>query len=291
MKKFNKKTLIVAFFAVITFSLASLNNTYAATSPTLTGAASYSVLGASTVTNTGSTTTTGDVGVTPGTAITGFPPGVASGNNSTHLHSNDASAIAAQADDLTTFGALDQGCDQSYPSGQDLTLLSPLIPGVYCSAGSFLLSGNLTLSGSGVWIFKAASALTTSTGSSITGGDPCNVWWQIGSSATLGTTTSFIGNILALTSITLNTNASLDGRVLVQTGAITLDSNIITRPTCTTTTTTGGTTGGGTTTTAVTKPTPGLPNTGYAPIKDTNSIIWTTCIVIAAITVSLFPSL
>lgn len=247
MKKSNKKILTGALVSILALSFIGFNNTYAATSPTLTGALSYSVLGHTTVTNTGSTTTTGDVGVSTGTAITGFPPGIADGNNAVHLHSNDASAIAAQADNLVTFGALDQGCDHSYPSGQDLTLLSPLVPGVYCSVGSFLLTGNLTLSGSGVWIFKTVSSLDTSSASTVTGGDPCNVWWRIGSSATLGTTTSFIGNLLALTSISLDTGATLNGRALAQTGAVTLDANTISGPTCTTT------------------GTPKLPNTGYAP--------------------------
>ena len=173
---------------------------YAATSPILVGASSYSVLGGQAVTNTGATTTTGNVGVSPGTSITGFPPGVAGGNNAIYLHSNDASAIAAQADNLTAFGTLDQTCDFTY-GAQDLTLISPLSPGVYCSTSSFSLSGNLTLSGSGVWIFKTVSTLITSPGSSVTGGDPCNVWWRVGSSVTLDTTTSFIGNILALNGV------------------------------------------------------------------------------------------
>jgi len=254
MKRLNKKILITGFIATVAVSSLGLSNTYAATSPTLTGAFTYSVLGATTVTNTGSTTTTGDVGATAGTAITGFPPGIAGGNNAVHVHSNDASAIAAQADNLATFGLLDQPCNFSYPSGQDLTLISPLVPGVYCSVGSFLLTGNLTLTGSGVWIFKTVSSLVTSPGSSVTGGDPCNVWWRIGSSASLATTTSFIGNILALTSATLDTGATLNGRVMVQTGDVTLDANTITGPTCT----------------AVT---PGLPNTGYAPSQN-NSMLW-----------------
>jgi LPXTG-motif cell wall-anchored protein len=258
MRKINLKSTVNIAMIVATIIIANPINAYAATSPTLTGSASYSVLGAEAVSNTGLTTTTGNVGVATGTAITGFPPGIAGGNNATYIHSNDASAIAAQSDNLITFGALDQGCDHSYASGQDLTLISPLIPGVYCSAGSFLLSGNLTLSGSGVWIFKAASTITTSPNSSVTGGDPCNVWWRIGSSATLNTTTSFIGNILALTSITLDTGATLNGRALAQTGAVTLDSNTITGATCTTTDTGTPDTSGTTDTT-----TPKLPNTGY----------------------------
>ena len=211
---------------------------YAATSPILVGASSYSVLGGQAVTNTGATTTTGNVGVSPGTSITGFPPGVAGGNNAIYLHSNDASAIAAQADNLTAFGTLDQTCDFTY-GAQDLTLISPLSPGVYCSTSSFSLSGNLTLSGSGVWIFKTVSTLITSPGSSVTGGDPCNVWWRVGSSVTLDTTTSFIGNILALNGVNaMNTGATLNGRLLVQdAGTVTLDSNTISGPTCSSTST------------------------------------------------------
>ena len=199
----------------------------AATSPTLGAAAAFSVLGATTVTNTGPTITGGAVGVSPGIAIVGFPPGTAGGGT----HANDASAIAAQAANIAAFTALDQGCDTTYAGVQDLTLVSPLGPGTYC-APAFILTGNLTLSGSGVWIFKSASTLITSPQSSVTGGDPCNVWWRVGSSATLDTATSFIGNILALTSITLNNGASLGGRALAQTGAVTLINNSISGPIC-----------------------------------------------------------
>jgi hypothetical protein len=169
------------------------------------------------------------------------------------VHSNDDSAIAAQADNLAAFGTLDQTCDQTYPDAQDLTSISPLVPGVYCS-NSFILTGNLTLEGSGVWIFKTGTTLVTSEGSSVTGGDPCNVWWRIGSAATLGTTTSFIGNILAQNGTTaLQTGATLNGRVLVQSaGTLTLDSNTITTPPCLPS--------GGTPTTAT--PTPAQPVTG-----------------------------
>ena len=268
MKKLNNKLLIGMLVAAFTLGLAGPINAYAATSPTLVGSASYSVLGAETVTNTGLTTTTGDVGVSAGTEITGFPPGIAGGDNSVYLHSNDASAIAAQADNLTAFGTLNQTCDQTF-GAVDLTTTFPdgVEPGVYCSTSSFSLTGDLTLTGSGVWIFKTASTLITSPGSSVTGGDPCNVWWRIGSSATLDTTTSFIGNILALTSIALNTGATLNGRAFVQTGAVTLDANTITGPTCTVPEVV-------TPTPEVVTPTPTLPNTGFAP-KETQSSLWT----------------
>lgn len=110
-----------------------------------------------------------------------------------------------------------------------------LVPGVYC-ADTFTLTGVLTLTGNGVWIFKSASTLITSTGQSVptvTGGDPCNVWWRVPSSATISTDASFIGNILAVLDIQLQTRASLNGRALSQTaGAVTLDTNTITGAAC-----------------------------------------------------------
>ncbi len=199
------------------------------TSPTLVAAATYSILAGSIVTNTGPTAVSGDLGVSPSIGVpphvTGFPPGIVSPPGA--IHDADAHAAAAQADNTIAFGFLDQPCDVTYAGVQDLTLISPLGPGVYCALGSFMLSGNLTLTGSGVWIFKSASTLITSPGSSVTGGDPCNVWWRVGSSATLDTTTTFIGNILALTSIGMNTGATLNGRALAQTGAVTMDANAI----------------------------------------------------------------
>ena len=229
MKILNKSSLVfVVLSALVVFGFTMPFTIKAATSPTLTGSTNYSVLGASTVTNTGITTIGGNLGVSPGTAITGFPPGIVGGTT----HSHDADAISAQTDDVTAFGTLDQTCDHSYADGQDLTLLSPLSPGVYCSAGSFAISGNLTLSGSGVWIFKSVSTLITASHSVVTGGDPCNVWWRVGSSATLGTSSSIIGNIFALASITFNTSATLNGRALAQTGAVTLDTNTISAPVC-----------------------------------------------------------
>ncbi len=196
MNKFYKHTIITALIVGLTFVLGGSTHVFAATSPTLIGAADYSALGGAAVTCTGSTTTTGAVGVSPGTSITGFPTPCTAGGGT---HSNDASAIAAQAEALSTFSDLDQTCDQTY-GAVDLSATFPsgVEPGVYCSTSSFSLTGNLTLIGSGVWIFKTASTLITSPGSSVTGGDACNVWWRIGSAATLDTTTSFKGNLLHL---------------------------------------------------------------------------------------------
>jgi hypothetical protein len=257
-----------------------------AISPTLGAAVSYSVLAGSIVTNTGPTTMPGNLGISPSIGVpphyTGFPPGIVGPPGV--IHDADAEAAAAQVDATAAFTFLDQGCDTTYAGVQDLTLVSPLVPGTYC-ADAFLLTGNLTLSGSGVWIFKSAATLTTSSNSSVTGGDPCNVWWRLVSSGTIGTGTTFIGNILALTDISLQTGASLNGRALVQTGQVTLDSNIITGPNCAAlptdtpaapTATTGAptaTTEAPTATTAAPTATnlpavTALPGTGGAPIRN-----------------------
>lgn len=220
-----KKTILVIL--IVLFGLAA--RPLSAISPTLGAVGSYSVLAGSTVTNTGPSTVQGDLGVSPGSAVTGFPPGQAGPPGT--IHSADAHAAAAQADNTAAFTFLDQGCDTTYAGVQDLTLVSPLGPGTYC-ADAFLLTGNLTLSGSGVWIFKSAATLTTSSNSSVTGGDPCNVWWRLVSSGTLGTGTQFIGNILALASITLETGANLNGRALAQTGQVSLDTNNVSGPFC-----------------------------------------------------------
>ena len=203
----------------------------AQTAPSLGSAQSFAVLGASTVTNTGSSLITGDLGVSPGTAVTGFPPGV--GGVSGTIHAADAAASAAQTAVVTAYNSLaSQACTQDL-TGQDLGGKT-LTAGVYCFASSAQLTGILTLdaqgSASAVFIFKMGSTLTTASASSvvlINGGAPCNVFWQVGSSATLGTTTSFAGNILALASITVTTGASVTGRALALNGAVTLDTNAV----------------------------------------------------------------
>jgi type VI secretion system secreted protein VgrG len=206
----------------------------AATSPVLVAAKTYSVLAGSIVTNTGLTTMPGDLGVSPSIGVpphyTGFPPGIVGPPGT--IHDADAHAAAAQADNTAAFGTIDQPCDVTYPGVfKDLVGLT-LVPGVYCAA-AFELSGTLTLSGfGGVWIFKSASTLITSGTANVVGGNAFDVWWRVVSSATLGTNTSLIGNILALTSISLKTGARLNGRALAQTGAVTLESNTITGPIC-----------------------------------------------------------
>lgn len=209
----------------------------AATPPTLGTAASFAVLAGSAVTNTGPTTLTGDLGLSPGSSVTGFPPGVVNGA----IHVDDAVAVQAKVDLATAYAdAAGQPCTSTL-SG-DLGGRT-LVPGVYCFTSSAQLTGTLTLNGSGdpnaVFIFKIGSMLTTASNArvAIINGGPCGVFWQVGSSATLGTDTAFVGTLLVNTSITLDTGANiLPGRALAQTGAVTLDSNLITPPpgTCTT---------------------------------------------------------
>jgi hypothetical protein len=192
----------------------------------LGSAQSFAVLGASTVTNTGLTTVTGDLGVSPGTAITGFPPGLVIGGT---IHAGDAVAAQAQSDAAVAYQALVSATCTTNLSGQDLGGLT-LTPGVYCFNSSAQLTGTLMLVGEGPFIFQIGSTLTTASGSAVlvNGSQDCNganVYWQIGSSATIGTATQFVGNILALTSITLNTFANVSGSAIALNGAVTMDSN------------------------------------------------------------------
>ena len=228
-------------------------------------AASFAVLAGAGITNTGPTTVNGDIGTFPTTTITGLATLTVNGTN----HGGDAVTQQAKTDLVTAYNnAAGQGPPTPIAAdlgGQTLT------PGVYNSASSIGLTGALTLNAGGdpnaVFVFQAGSTLTTGSASSvnlINGAQWCNVFWQIGSSATLGTGSSFRGTIIALTSITLTTGATVDGRVLARDGAVTLDTNTITRSTCipTSTTTTSTTTTTPTTTTAptTTRPRPRRPS-------------------------------
>jgi hypothetical protein len=198
----------------------------------LGNADSYVVLGASAVTNIGPSLLTGDLGVSPGSAITGFPPGIFTGTK----HVADAGAAQAQADASTAYNTMAGKAPDFDLTGQDLGGLT-LVPGTYHFSSSAQLTGQLKLDALGnagaTWIFQIGSTLTTASASSvlvIDGGSGCNVYWQVGSSATLGTTTTFVGNVIALASITLNTGANVAGRALALTGAVTLDSNHVSIP-------------------------------------------------------------
>lgn len=250
---------------------------FAATSPILGAAGSYSVLGHTTVTNDGATTMPGDLGISIGGAPIGFPPGTV-GPPGTIRNAGDS--LAAQNANTAAFGFIDQGCDITYSGAfKDLVGLN-LVPGVYC-ADAFELSGTLTLNGvaGDVWIFKSASTLITSGTANVVGGDPCNVWWREVSSAVLGTNTSLIGNILASTNITMATGASLNGRVLAQTAAVTLGNNTITGASCLTASAFGG---NSTTSTPVV---PKLPNTGIG--SDEQNIPWNIVILAGIFTASI----
>lgn len=224
-------------FLTIAGSLALLNAVPASaqTAPSLGSAQSYAVLGGSTVTNTGPSVIGGDLGLSPGTAVTGFPPGVLVGGA---IHAADATALAAQSSLTAAYNTVvGQACTQDL-TGQDLGA-KVLTPGVYCFSTSAQLTGSLTLNAQGnaaaVFIFKVGSTLTTASGSSVVisnGGSQCNVFWQVGTSATVGSASSFAGNILALTSISMTTGANVIGRALARNGAVTLDTNNITPSTC-----------------------------------------------------------
>ncbi|MDP3920371.1 MAG: ice-binding family protein [Candidatus Omnitrophota bacterium] len=191
----------------------------------------YAVLASSAVTNTGPTTINGDLGVWPGTSFTGSESMTINGT----VHLTDADAQQAQSDLTAAYNTI-VGLSFDFDlSGQDLGTVGTLFPGVYRFSSSAQLTGALTLDAQGnddaQFFFQVGSALTTASGSSVlllNGSEGDDVFWQVGNSATLGATTLFQGNILALTSITLNTGAQIGcGRALARNGAVTLDSNTI----------------------------------------------------------------
>ncbi|MEY2423262.1 MAG: hypothetical protein QOI95_3329 [Acidimicrobiaceae bacterium] len=232
--------------------------------------AQYSVLGAETVTNTGNSVLAASLGLSPGTDITGFPPGQVLPPGTTNA-TNTAAAKAQQ--DLTTayLNAKGRSIDGTTPA--DLADLE-LQAGVYAgpSHGALTLNGPLVLDGAGdptsVFIFQTDSSLITGAGSTVSlinGAQECNVFWQVGSSATLGTASVFTGNILALTSIWFTDSVTVHGRALATTGEVTLINDTFTKPTCDMRTPVGGGgggSGGGSTTTT---PGGGTPTTVGSP--------------------------
>lgn len=228
MRKTTSRHLSVLAGIGLTVLFSGTSPALAQSAPPLGQSGTFAVLGGSTVTNTGATTIVGELGVSPGTAVTGFPPGTVTGGT---IHSNDAVAQQAQSDLTTAYNFLAGQAFNTDLTGQDLGGLT-LTAGVYRFSASAQLTGTLTLDAQGnanaVFIFQVGSTLTTASNSRVlvvNGGSNCNIFWQVGSSATLGTATGFAGNILALTSITLTTGATVSGRALARNGAVTLDTN------------------------------------------------------------------
>jgi hypothetical protein len=275
----------VALLAVTTgaslFLAMGTANAVIVTTIDLGTASNFSVLGGTTVTNSGNSVLAGSVGVSPGTAITGFPPGSAATiEGGTLVAANAQAALTAAYLD-----ALNRPVD--FTVAADLTGLT-LVGGVYSGPAKAPLSlpGTLTLDGEGnpntVFIFQTDSTLITGPGSTVSlinGAQPCNVFWQVGSSATLDTGSTFVGNILALTTITVADSVTVQGRALARNGEVTLLNDTFTSVGCdlapvtttstttttlatTTTTVAGGAEGGTTPTTTPTS----LPFTGQNSI-------------------------
>jgi type VI secretion system secreted protein VgrG len=226
--------LAAAPIAGLALLVAAASTAQAATSVGLGTADTFVVLAGEGVTNTGPTTLSGDLGTTPNPSVTGAASiTFASGTN----YADSGPTAQAKLDLGTAFdNAAGQG--PTSPIAADLAGLT-LVPGVYNSASSIGLDGALTLDGQNnpdaVWIFQAGSDLIVSSAAVvnlINSAQACHVFWQVGSSASLGTGASFVGTIMALTSITLDTGATVQGRVLARNGTVTLDTNTITRPVC-----------------------------------------------------------
>ena len=224
-------TIALAFAAIPALAQASAVN--------LATASPFVVLGGSTVTNTGPSVLNGQLGLSPGTSLTGFGlPAVVNGAT----HANDAVAAQAQAD-LTT--AYNVAAGQPIPAGNDLTGTDlgnrTLTAGAYNFSTSAQLTGALTLNAQGdpnaQFVFVIGSTLTTASASSViltNGASPCNVYWKVGSSATLGSTTAFIGNLMALQSVSLNNGATVVGRILARNGQVSLINNVLGTGNCAT---------------------------------------------------------
>ena len=242
MKKIPLSKAAVAILALPIFLLFWSTSSTSAAGPSIRpgSTASFAVLASSTITNTGATTVSGtaggDIGLSPGTSFTNTGSFTTTGTQ----HITDSAASTAQTDFTTAYN--DLGVPTPTTLGNPDLAAQTISPGTYkTAAGTFANSGNLTLDAgndpTAIFIFQAASTVITSTNSTMTltrGAQACNVYWQVGSSATLGVTSSFIGKIYASVSITANTGATIKGQLLAHTGAVTLDHNTIVNDNCVT---------------------------------------------------------
>lgn len=226
--------LAISVFTVSLF-VATAGNAQAVATPVPLGTAdSFAVLAGGGITNTGPTTIDGDVGTDPTPSIIGQGSITLLGAGA--YHQADAVSLQAQTDLVTAYdNAAGQARDAD--SGAELGGKT-LVPGVYGTDSALGLTGTVTLDGQGntdgVWVFQAGSLITASSSSValINGAQACNVYWQVGSSTALGTSTSFVGTIMSLTTITATTGATIQGRLLARNGAVTLDTNTVSRPSC-----------------------------------------------------------
>lgn len=242
-KKTSRSFVLISSLAAITLMVASLGSSLAsfAVQPrvNLGLASSFAVLAGSGITNTGPTTGSGSAGANFGSSPTGsFTGDVQVTTSGTKYTAVDAAVTAAKVDLTTAYndaaGRTPATTVTADLGGQTLTT------GVYKSASSLAVTGTLTLDAendpNAVFIFQAGSTLTSASSATVAlvnGADACNVFWQVGSSATFGTDTVFVGHVMALTSITANTRATFQGQLLAQNGAVTLDTNTITNNACT----------------------------------------------------------
>jgi Ice-binding-like len=226
---------VLGLAAAITVALVAPPASAAQPQVGLGTATSFAVLAGTTVTNTGPTTISGDVGLSPGSAVVGFPPGLVTDGT---IHAADAVALQAQNDLTTAYNDAAGRGPKVDETGKDLGGQT-LQPGVYSASAAMALTGTVTLDAQGdpnaVFVFQAGSTLISASSSTVAligAAQACNVFWQVGSSATFGTSTTFLGSVLALTSITMQTGAKIQGRLLARNGQVSLDTNTITRPGC-----------------------------------------------------------
>ena len=226
-----RRTLISVGLASLTLVIWPLTALAAASDPLLKTSGNYAVLAAATITNTGPSWITGQLALSPGTSVSGFPPGTVG-----HQDIANGAALQARNDATAAYNtaAGEPGCTTT---GVELGSRT-LGPGLYCNGTMGISAGlTLTLNGGGIYIFQMASTLVTGASSRVlltNGAQPCDIFWQVGSSATIGASTAFVGTILANTSITMITAATLNGRALAglvaPSGALTLDTNRIIQP-------------------------------------------------------------